>query len=119
VVAVEGIPIVLIHGLWLTPRTWEGWKEPFESRGYRVLARAWPRMEGEIEDIRRDPSPLNGLGLEEIVEHYANIVRDLDQPPIIIGHSFGGLVIELLLDRGLAPSASRSPAISTTRLRIP
>src|SRR5437588_4371294 len=90
-------PVVLVHGLWLTPRSWEGWKERFESRGHQVLAPAWPRMEGEVEEIRRDPSPLNSLGLEEIVQHYAKIVCDLDGPPIIMGHSFGGLVTELLL----------------------
>ena len=49
-------PIVLIHGLWLTPRSWEGWKERFEQRGHEVLAPAWPRMEGEVEALRRDPS---------------------------------------------------------------
>ena len=55
-------PIVLIHGLWLSPRSWEGWKERFQARGHQVLAPAWPRMEGDVEEIRRDPSPLNGLG---------------------------------------------------------
>jgi pimeloyl-ACP methyl ester carboxylesterase len=113
-------PIVLIHGLWLTSRSWEGWKERFESRGYRVLAPPWPRIEGEVENIRRDPSPLNGLGLEEIVEHYVNVVRDLDRPPIIIGHSFGGLVTELLLDRGFgAVGVALSPAPVKGVLRLP
>jgi len=93
-------PIVLIHGLWLTPRSWERWVERFEGRGLEVHAPAWPRMPGEVEEIRRDPSPLNGLGLTEIVDRYSEFVRALDQPPIVIGHSFGGLVTELVLDRG-------------------
>lgn len=113
-------PIVLVHGLWLTPRSWEGWKERFESRGHQVLAPAWPRMQGEVEDIRRDPSSLNGLGVAEIADHYAEIVRGLDRPPIIMGHSFGGLVTELLLDRGLGTAGvAVSPAPVKGVLRLP
>jgi alpha-beta hydrolase superfamily lysophospholipase len=113
-------PIVLIHGLWLTPRSWEGWKERFESRGYQVLTPAWPRMEGDVEDIRRDPSPLEGLGVTEIADHYARVVSGLDQPPIIMGHSFGGLITELLLDRGLgAAGVALSPAPVKGVLRLP
>jgi alpha-beta hydrolase superfamily lysophospholipase len=112
--------IVLIHGLWLTPRSWEGWKERFETRGYQVLAPAWPRMQGEVEDVRRDPSPLNGLGVTEIVDHYEGIIRGLDRPPLIMGHSFGGLVTELLLDRGLgAAGVALSPAQVKGVLRLP
>ena len=113
-------PIVLIHGLWLTPRSWEGWKERFEDRGYRVLTPAWPGMEGDVEDLRRDPSSLNGLGVTEIVDHYDAIIRGLDQPPIIMGHSFGGLVTELLLDRGLGVAGvALSPAQIKGVLRLP
>ena len=113
-------PVVLVHGLWLTPRSWEGWKERFESRGHQVLAPAWPRMQGDVEDIRRDPSPLNGLGITEITDHYADIVQGLDHPPIIMGHSFGGLVVELLLDRGLGVAGvAISPAPVKGVLRIP
>jgi pimeloyl-ACP methyl ester carboxylesterase len=104
-------PIVLIHGLWLTPRSWEGWKARFEERGQEVIAPPWPRMEGEVEALRRDPSVMNGLGVTEVVEHYERIIRGLDTPPVIMGHSFGGLVTELLLDRGLgAAGATLSPA---------
>src|SRR5437588_669476 len=113
-------PIVLIHGLWLSPRSWEGWKERFESRGYRVLAPAWPRMQQDVEEVRRDPSAMNGLGVAEIADHYGDIVRDLDQPPIIMGHSFGGLITELLLDRGLgACGVALSPAPVKGVLRLP
>jgi pimeloyl-ACP methyl ester carboxylesterase len=113
-------PIVLIHGLWLTPRSWEGWKARFEERGHEVFAPAWPRMEGEVEAIRRDPSVLNGLGVVEIVDHYDRIIRSLDTPPVIIGHSFGGLVTELLLDRGLgAAGVAVSPAQVKGVLRLP
>lgn len=113
-------PIVLIHGLWLTPRSWEGWQARFEQRGHEVLAPAWPRMEREVEDIRRDPSILNGLGVTEIVDHYDRIIRGLGAPPVIMGHSFGGLVTELLLDRGLGAAAvTLSPAPVKGVLRLP
>jgi pimeloyl-ACP methyl ester carboxylesterase len=112
--------IVLIHGLWLTSRSWEGWRERFEGRGYKVLTPAWPRMEGDVEDIRRDPSALDGLGVTEIADHYHGIISQLDRPPVIMGHSFGGLVTELLLDRGLgAAGVALSPAQIKGVLRLP
>jgi pimeloyl-ACP methyl ester carboxylesterase len=94
--------IVLIHGQWMTPLSWEGWKERFESRGHEVIAPGWPGVDGrEVEAIRQDPSALEGLGIGEIADHYETLIRDLDEPPIIMGHSFGGLVAQILLDRGL------------------
>jgi len=93
--------IVLIHGLWMTPLSWENWIDRYEGRGYRVLAPAWPGMDVPIEQLRDDPSAIEQLGIEEIVDHYDAIVRDLDEPPIIMGHSFGGAFTQVLLDRGL------------------
>jgi pimeloyl-ACP methyl ester carboxylesterase len=93
--------IVLVHGLWLTPRSWEHWVRRYTESGYRVVAPAWPRMDVEVEALREDPSVMNGLGLVEIADHYEKIIRALDRPPIIIGHSFGGALVQILLDRGL------------------
>ena len=93
--------VVLIHGLWMTPLSWEHWIDRFEGRGYKVLAPAWPGMEGDIDELRRDPSAIEHLGVTEIVDHYDAIVRDLEKPPIIMGHSFGGAFTQILLDRGL------------------
>jgi len=93
--------IVLIHGLWMTPLSWEQWIERYGARGYQVMAPAWPGLEGDIEQIRRDPSALENLGIAEILDRYDAIIRDLDAPPIIMGHSFGGAFTEILLDRGL------------------
>ena len=113
-------PIVLIHGLWLTPRSWEGWKARFEQRGHEVLAPAWPGMERGVEALRRDPSVMNGLGVTEVVDHYDSIIRGLDTPPVIMGHSFGGLITELLLDRGLgAAGVAISPAQVKGVLHLP
>lgn len=93
--------IVLIHGLWVTPRCWDFFRARFESLGHEVLAPAWPGITGEPADMRRDPSGLNGVGAEMVVEHYAKIIRDLPEPPIIMGHSYGGLITQVLIDRGL------------------
>src|SRR4051794_11686014 len=113
-------PIVLVHGLWLTPRSWEGWKARFEQRGHEVLVPAWPRMEREVEALRRDPSVMNGLSIADVVDHYDRIIRDLPTPPVLMGHSTGGLVTELLLDRGLgAAGVGLSPAPVKGVLRVP
>src|SRR5262245_57328657 len=93
--------ILFIHGGWVTPACWAPFVSFFEARGYTCLAPAWPGKDRPVEAIRADPSPLVGLGIAEIVDHYERIVRSLEEPPILIGHSFGGLFVQLLLDRGL------------------
>jgi pimeloyl-ACP methyl ester carboxylesterase len=93
--------IVLIHGMWMTPLSWEHWAARFREQVHDVLAPAWPGLEAEPEELRRDPSPLKGLSITDIVDQYDRIIRGLDQPPVIVGHSFGGLVAQLLADRGL------------------
>ena len=99
----SGVPntIVLVHGLWMTPLSWEHWIERFESRGYKVLAPAWPGMDGDPEQLREDTSAIDNLGIEEILDSYDSTIRALENPPIIMGHSFGGAFTEILLDRGL------------------
>jgi pimeloyl-ACP methyl ester carboxylesterase len=93
--------IVLVHGLWLTPRSWEGWIDRYQKAGYSVIAPSWPGLEGEVEAVRKDPSPLKRLKLKTVVDHYERIIRKLETPPIMIGHSFGGLIVQMLVDRGL------------------
>jgi pimeloyl-ACP methyl ester carboxylesterase len=93
--------IVFIHGAWVTPLCWEQFIPFFEAKGYRCVAPAWPGKDRPIDAIRADPSPLAGLGVGEIVDHYTEVIRGLDQPPILIGHSYGGLFTQILLDRGL------------------
>ncbi len=92
--------IVLIPGLWMTALCWENWVKHYTDKGYRVIAANWPGMEGGIEQLRRDPSSFASLGLNDVVDHYEQIIRELESPPIIIGHGVGGLVTQILLDRG-------------------
>jgi pimeloyl-ACP methyl ester carboxylesterase len=97
--------IVFLHGAWVTAACWEQMLPWFEARGYRCLAPAWPGKDRSVEAIRADPSALRGLGVGEIVDHYEGLIRAVGaadaEPPILIGHSFGGLFTQILLDRGL------------------
>jgi pimeloyl-ACP methyl ester carboxylesterase len=93
--------ILLIHGMWMTPLSWEHWVSRYTDQGHNVVAPAWPGLDAEPEQLRRDPSPLRNLDMRDVIAHYEKIIGELDRPPIIIGHSFGGLFAQLLLDRGL------------------
>ena len=95
-------PIVLIHGLWMTPLSWEHWVERYDAPRLQVLAPAGPAWRATSRQLRArslaDRAPRRST---EIVDHYDAIIRGLDQPPIIMGHSFGGAFTQILLDRGL------------------
>jgi pimeloyl-ACP methyl ester carboxylesterase len=94
--------VMLIHGAWLTPASWDRFRERLESAGMTVTAPAWPYLEGTADEIREAPDPrLAKLGLREITDHYAALIKAMTHPPILIGHSFGGLIVQLLADRGL------------------
>src|SRR5687768_14869797 len=97
----DRIPLMLIHGAWLSARSWENFADYFGNRGFAVSAPEWPRKQGDVEDLRAAGEQLAGLGVDEIVDHYEALIRALDQPPVLVGHSFGGLIVELLLDRGI------------------
>jgi pimeloyl-ACP methyl ester carboxylesterase len=93
--------IVLIHGLWMTPLSWEYWAHHYSERGYRVHAPSWPGMDRDIRSLRRAPETYAQIGIRQIIDHYERVVVELGEPPILMGHSFGGLVVQALLDRGL------------------
>ena len=96
--------IVLIHGLWMTAKSWEFWADRYRDRGYTVIAGSWPGMDADVDQLRRDPSPIADLTATKVIDHYAAIIEELDRPPIIMGHSFGGAFTQVLLDRGLGAS---------------
>jgi pimeloyl-ACP methyl ester carboxylesterase len=92
--------IAFINGLWMTALSWEVWVKHYGEKGYSVIAANWPGMEGDIDLLRRDPSSFASLGLRDVVDHYEQIIRKLETPPLIVGHGVGGLVTQILLDRG-------------------
>jgi alpha-beta hydrolase superfamily lysophospholipase len=107
----DQIPLMLIHGAWLSARSWEHFADYFQKRGFAVSAPEWPRKEGDVEELRAEAEELRGLGIAEVVDHYDEQIRALEAPPVLIGHSFGGLIVELLLDRGLGRAGvALSPA---------
>lgn len=93
--------IVLIHGLWVTPRSWEHWVPYYEAKGYRVITPAYPGFDIEVEALRENPDVIATLTVPQTVDHLAGVVEALPTPPILMGHSFGGIMTQLLVDRGL------------------
>ena len=110
--------IVLIHGLWVTPRSWEHWIERYEGRGYRVLAPAYPGLEVEVEALNEDPSPIEALTVPAVVEHYEGIVGALERPPIIMGHSFGGVLTQILLDHGYGAAGVAIDSVPAEGIKV-
>ncbi len=96
--------IVFIHGMYMNSLCWEHWVRRFHAKGYKCLAPDWPGRDQPIAVLRqRHPDPeLGRLTLSRVVEHYADAIGPLNEKPIIIGHSMGGLVVQLLLQRDLA-----------------
>ncbi|MGA2504841.1 MAG: alpha/beta hydrolase [Anaerolineales bacterium] len=97
-------PIIFIHGMYMNNLCWEHWIEYFQDRGYKCLAPAWPGRDQPIDVLRKShpDAKLGGLTLSNVVEHFTDAVKTLDEKPIIIGHSMGGLVVQLLLQKNLA-----------------
>ncbi|MCP3139415.1 alpha/beta hydrolase [Pyxidicoccus xibeiensis] len=94
--------VMLIHGAWLTPLSWEAVRARYEARGFKVIAPAWPYLDRTVEELRANLDPrFAKLNLADIINHYDALIRALPEKPILIGHSFGGLIVQVLLDRGL------------------
>ncbi|HEX6931657.1 MAG TPA: alpha/beta hydrolase [Streptosporangiaceae bacterium] len=98
-------PVVFLHGLWLHPTSWGPWEDFFRDAGHAPIAPGWPGVSDTVEETRHNPDKVAGKGIEDVVQHYARIIRDLDGPPIVIGHSFGGLIAQRLLGQSLASAA--------------
>jgi non-heme chloroperoxidase len=104
-------PVVFVHGLWLLPSSWERWAAFFEEAGYVALTPGWPDDPETVEEAKAHPEVFAGKGIGEIADHHEAIIRRLVRKPVIVGHSFGGLLTEILAGRGLAAaSVAISPA---------
>ncbi len=95
-------PVVFIHGLWLHADSWNPWVEHFRAAGYAPTAPGWPGDASTVEETRSQPERTAGHGIDDVVEHYAGVIAGLDAKPIVIGHSFGGLIVQRLLGQDLA-----------------
>ena len=110
--------IVLIHGLWMTPLSWEHWVTRYESRGFRVLALAYPGFEAGVEALRKDPTPIEKVTVPATVEYLESEIEKLERPPIIMGHSFGGLLTQILLDHGYGAAGVAIDSAPTEGIRV-
>src|SRR5262245_24477114 len=100
--ATDATPVVFIHGLWLLPSSWDRWAALFEEAGYVALTPDWPDDPASIEVARAEPEALAKKSLEQIAQHTTDVIKALTRKPVLIGHSTGGLLAEMLAGRGLA-----------------
>ena len=95
-------PLVFVHGLWLLPNSWDRWAVLFEENGYAALAPGWPDDPETVEEAKAHPEVFAGKSIGQVADHFETIIRGLDKKPAVIGHSFGGLLTQILAGRGLA-----------------
>jgi pimeloyl-ACP methyl ester carboxylesterase len=107
-------PVVFAHGLWLLSNSWDNWRALFEEQGYTALAPGWPDDPESTQEANQDPEVLAGKRIKQVTDHYVAAIGQLQRKPVVIGHSFGGLIAELLADRGVAAA---TVAISSAAFR--
>jgi non-heme chloroperoxidase len=113
-------PVVFVHGLWLLAGSWDAWRRLFEEKGYATVAVDWPDDPPSVEEARKNPDVFAGKGVGQVADHIAEVVRGLNRKPVVIGHSFGGLLAQIVAGRGLAvASVSIDPAPSRGVLPLP
>jgi pimeloyl-ACP methyl ester carboxylesterase len=95
-------PIVFIHGLWMHAGSWQPWMDFFTQHGYETISPAWPGDSSTVAESRTNSQAIANRGVTEIANNYAQVITTLSQPPIVIGHSFGGLIAQVILGRGIA-----------------
>jgi pimeloyl-ACP methyl ester carboxylesterase len=95
-------PVVFVHGLWLLPSSWDRWAALFEDNGYTTLTPGWPDDPDTVEEAKAHPEVFAGKSIGQVADHFETIIRGLTRKPAIIGHSFGGLLTQILAGRGLA-----------------
>ncbi|MEU6139492.1 alpha/beta hydrolase [Streptomyces sp. NPDC047081] len=98
-------PVVFVHGLWLLPSSWDRWAAYFEEAGYAAVSLSWPDDPETVEEANTHPEVFAGKTVGQVADHLAGLISNLDQKPVVIGHSFGGLLTQILAGRGLAAAS--------------
>jgi len=98
-------PVLFIHGLWIHSSAWQPWQKLFEAAGYTTTAPGWPGDGASVQATRDNPKALNGIGILDICRHYADLIEAMPVRPVVVGHSFGGLIAQELLANGYAVAA--------------
>jgi pimeloyl-ACP methyl ester carboxylesterase len=97
--------VVFIHGLWVSHTAWQPWIEYFAAQGYHAIAPVWPGEHATVQATRENPADQAGFGIAELTDHFAEVLEQFDTPPVVIGHSFGGLIAQKLLGQHKAAAA--------------
>ena len=98
-------PVVFIHGLWLLPSSWDRWATVFEEAGFTTLTPGWPDDPATAEEANAHPEALAGKGVGDVAGHFEAVIRRLGRKPVVVGHSFGGLLTQIVAGRGLAAAS--------------
>ena len=118
--ATTATPVVFVHGLWLLPSSWEPWAALFEEAGYVALTPAWPDDPETVEEARANPDVLAKKTLKQVADHTTEVINALDKKPVVIGHSTGGLLAQMLAGRGLsAATVAIDPGVFRGVLPLP
>ncbi|MFD1813137.1 alpha/beta hydrolase [Rhodococcus gannanensis] len=116
----DPIPVVFVHGLWMHSSSWQPWTELFAARGYVPITPGWPGDGDSAVATRENPDRLGGVGIAEVTRHYRTVIDALPSQPIVVGHSFGGLIAQKLLgDGGVRGAVAIAPAQFKGVLRLP
>jgi non-heme chloroperoxidase len=113
-------PVVFVHGLWLLPSSWDRWAELFEEEGFAAVSPGWPDDPETVEQAKEHPEAFAGKSVGQVADHFDEVIRGLDKKPAVVGHSFGGLLTEILAGRGVSvASVAISPAPFRGVLSLP
>ena len=115
-----GTPVVFIHGLWVAKAAWQPWIDKFAAAGHEAVAPGWPGEAETAEETRRNPEAQAGVGIDQVAEEFSRAAREFETPPVLVGHSFGGLIAQKLLGQGVGSAAvAISPAPMKGVLALP
>ena len=98
-------PVVFVHGLWLLPSSWDRWAKKFETAGYTALRPGWPDDPDTVDEAKEHPEVFARKSVGDIADHSEAVIRKLERKPAVIGHSFGGLLTQILAGRGLSAAS--------------
>src|SRR3989475_13116727 len=101
-------PVVFIHGLWLLPSSWDRWAALFEEAGFTAVTPGWPDDPDTVGEARAHPEVFAHKTVGQVADHYADVISQLKKKPTVIGHSFGGLITQMVAGRGLSAASARS-----------